>query len=74
MISDTLKDALAKMDKAVEVAKEDFAAIRTGRAHPGTQTSSMGKALPAIEITLVKRGVSFQGVKWTSSGIKGQVS
>jgi len=23
------------MDKAVEVAKEDFAAIRTGRAHPG---------------------------------------
>jgi ribosome recycling factor len=35
MISDTLKEALAKMDKAVEVAKEDFAAIRTGRAHPG---------------------------------------
>jgi ribosome recycling factor len=23
-----------KMGKAVEVAKEDFAAIRTGRAHP----------------------------------------
>ena len=35
MISDTLKEALAKMDKAVEVAKEDFATIRTGRAHPG---------------------------------------
>lgn len=35
MISDTLKEALVKMDKAVEVAKEDFAAIRTGRAHPG---------------------------------------
>ncbi|HUW78861.1 MAG TPA: ribosome recycling factor [Candidatus Nanopelagicaceae bacterium] len=35
MISETLKEALAKMDKAVEVAKEDFAAIRTGRAHPG---------------------------------------
>jgi ribosome recycling factor len=35
MISDTLKEAFAKMDKAVEVAKEDFAAIRTGRAHPG---------------------------------------
>jgi ribosome recycling factor len=35
MISDSLKEAFAKMDKAVEVAKEDFAAIRTGRAHPG---------------------------------------
>lgn len=35
MISDTLKETLAKMDKAVEVAKEDFATIRTGRAHPG---------------------------------------
>lgn len=29
-----LVDASAKMSKAVEVAKEDFGAIRTGRAHP----------------------------------------
>ena len=29
-----LSDMTTKMDKAVEVAKEDFAAIRTGRAHP----------------------------------------
>ena len=29
-----LADANTKMNKAVEVAKEDFAAIRTGRAHP----------------------------------------
>ncbi len=28
-------DATAKMAKAIEVAKEDFSAIRTGRAHPG---------------------------------------
>ena len=34
MIDETLREAGAKMDKAVQVAKEDFAAIRTGRAHP----------------------------------------
>ena len=35
MIDETLREAGAKMDKAVDVAKEEFAAIRTGRAHPG---------------------------------------
>ena len=34
MINDTLSEADQKMDKAVEVAREDFAAIRTGRANP----------------------------------------
>ncbi len=34
MISETLKEAEQKMDKAVAVTREDFAAIRTGRAHP----------------------------------------
>ncbi len=34
MISQTLNDADTKMGKAVEVAREDFAAIRTGRANP----------------------------------------
>jgi ribosome recycling factor len=29
-----LADAVAKMAKAIEVAKDDFGAIRTGRAHP----------------------------------------
>jgi len=33
-IATTLSDANSKMNKAVEVAKEDFGAIRTGRAHP----------------------------------------
>jgi len=32
-IESTLSDAAARMGKAVEVAKDDFAAIRTGRAH-----------------------------------------
>ncbi len=34
MISETLTEADAKMKKAVEVTREDFAAIRTGRANP----------------------------------------
>ena len=34
MISDIISDAEAKMANAVEYAKEEFAAIRTGRAHP----------------------------------------
>ena len=33
-IDQHLREAEQKMTKAVEVAKEDFAAIRTGRAHP----------------------------------------
>ena len=35
MIEETLLEAGDKMDKAVEVAKEDFASIRTGRATLG---------------------------------------
>ena len=34
MIDQTLREADKKMGKAVDVAKEEFAAIRTGRAHP----------------------------------------
>jgi ribosome recycling factor len=34
VIDETLFDAEEKMDKAVAVAKEEFGAIRTGRAHP----------------------------------------
>ncbi|MGW3634523.1 ribosome recycling factor [Streptomyces sp. NPDC005122] len=34
MIEETLLEAEEKMEKAVVVAKEDFGAIRTGRAHP----------------------------------------
>jgi len=35
VIDDTLFEAEEKMEKAVTVAKDSFAAIRTGRAHPG---------------------------------------
>jgi ribosome recycling factor len=34
VIDEALREAEQKMAKAVEVAKDDFAAIRTGRAHP----------------------------------------
>lgn len=34
MISDIIREAETKMVNAIEYAKEEFAAIRTGRAHP----------------------------------------
>jgi ribosome recycling factor len=34
VISDVLADAKEKMNKAVEVAKDDFGTVRTGRANP----------------------------------------
>ncbi|UYN84768.1 MAG: ribosome recycling factor [Microcella sp.] len=34
MIADVLAEATEKMTKAVEVAKDDFATVRTGRANP----------------------------------------
>lgn len=34
MISDVLAEATEKMNKAVEVCKDDFATVRTGRANP----------------------------------------
>lgn len=34
MIADVLADTAARMDRAVDAAKEDFATVRTGRANP----------------------------------------
>ena len=34
MIKDVLAEATDKMDRAVDVAKDDFATVRTGRANP----------------------------------------
>jgi len=34
VIADILADTTARMDRAVEAAKEDFAPVRTGRANP----------------------------------------
>ncbi|WP_285726548.1 ribosome recycling factor [Psychromicrobium xiongbiense] len=41
MIEETLLEAEEKMDKAVEVAKEDFSSVRTGRANPGLYSKVM---------------------------------
>jgi ribosome recycling factor len=38
MIDDTMLEAEEKMEKAVEVAKDNLSGIRTGRAHPGMFT------------------------------------
>ena len=35
MIDETLFEAEEKMERAIEFAKEEFGAIRTGRATPG---------------------------------------
>jgi ribosome recycling factor len=35
LVDDALLEAIEKMEKAIEVAKEDFAGIRTGRANAG---------------------------------------
>lgn len=34
MITDVLSDATARMNKALEVARDDFGTVRTGRANP----------------------------------------
>ena len=58
-LTETLADAGTKMSKAIEVAKEEFGAIRTGRAHPamfskivveyyGTYTHELPSSLPLI--------------------------
>ena len=53
-----LADANTKMNKAVDVAKEDFAAIRTGRAHPSMFAKIMveyyGTATPLSQLATVQ--------------------
>lgn len=57
-IQSVLSDTSSKMDKAVEVAKEDFAAIRTGRAHPSMFAKIMveyyGTATPLSQLATVQ--------------------
>ena len=57
-IQTVLADANTKMNKAVEVAKEDFAAIRTGRAHPSMFAKIMvdyyGTATPLSQLATVQ--------------------
>ena len=57
-VQSVLADTSTKMDKAVEVAKEDFAAIRTGRAHPSMFATIMveyyGTATPLSQLATVQ--------------------
>ena len=57
-IQSVLADANSKMNKAVDVAKEDFAAIRTGRAHPSMFAKIMvdyyGTATPLAQLATVQ--------------------
>lgn len=41
MIDEILAEAAEKMERTIEAAKEDFANIRTGRAHPGMYSKVM---------------------------------
>ena len=58
MIDEALLEAEEKMDKAVEVAKEDFAAIRTGRANPAMFAKIMVEYYGAL--TPLQQLASFQ--------------
>ena len=57
-IQSVLADTNSKMNKAVEVAKDDFAAIRTGRAHPSMFAKIMvdyyGTATPLAQLATVQ--------------------
>jgi len=58
VIDETLFEAEEKMEKAVEVAKEDFAAIRTGRANPAMFSKIMVESYGAP--TPLQQLASFQ--------------
>jgi ribosome recycling factor len=57
-IQNILADANTKMNKAVDVAKDDFAAIRTGRAHPSMFAKILvdyyGTATPLSQLATVQ--------------------
>jgi ribosome recycling factor len=58
VIDETLLEAEEKMDKALEVAKEDFSAIRTGRATPALFNKVMVDYYGAL--TPLQQLASFQ--------------
>ena len=59
-VASALKEATEKMAKAVEVAKDDFGAIRTGRAHPAMFNRSL---------YLGRFGPMANGVGWSRTAI-----
>lgn len=58
MIADIMKETKSKMDHAVEHAKEEFAAIRTGRAHPAMFSkivaTAYGQEMPLQQLASVQ--------------------
>ncbi len=58
MIADINREAEAKMNDAVEYAKEEFAAIRTGRAHPAMFNKLQAEYYGAM--TPIQQLASFQ--------------
>ncbi|CAM5637803.1 Ribosome-recycling factor [Streptomyces tendae] len=70
VIEETLLEAEEKMEKAVVVAKEDFAAIRTGRAHPAMFNKIVadyyGAATPINQLA----SFSWRGRRATSRTLK----
>ncbi|MDO5683220.1 MAG: ribosome recycling factor [Propionibacteriaceae bacterium] len=57
-MADIMKDAKTRMDQAVEHAKEEFSAIRTGRAHPAMFSkivaNAYGQDMPLQQIASVQ--------------------
>lgn len=57
MISDVMNEAERKMKKAVEVAREDYATIRTGRANPvlleKLTVDMYGSAMPVNQVATI---------------------
>lgn len=57
MIDETLFDAEEKMEKAVSVARDDLASIRTGRANPGMfnriNVDYYGSATPITQLSSI---------------------
>lgn len=58
MIADILKEAESKMGASVEHAKEEFAGIRTGRAHPAMfnkiSAEAYGQSMPLQQLATVQ--------------------
>lgn len=58
MIDDIIAEGELKMDAAVDHVKEEFGAIRTGRAHPGMFNSIMaeayGQSMPIQQLASVQ--------------------
>ena len=50
MFDETLLEAEEKMEKAVAVAKDDFATIRTGRVHPSVFNKIMVEKIRPIAV------------------------